>query len=514
MAAGSEEDLKEDKHHLKERQRYLLNDESDSDVKFLLGNGDQVFAHKTLLSDKSPVFAAMFYGPMATKDDQIQLPDCDDKLNFLEFLRYLYCEECEVDWGNFLTILYLAKKYIVLSLEEKCITFALSNLSVNNVLTALHVACRFEEEVMQQKCIDFICPNAEKVLETDTLLELDLETLAILLKEENLRVREIELFKAVDKWCEHQLKLQDSSSSDIDKFEKRKLLGDAVYLIRFPAMNVTDFADNCIDSGCLTPKECCDIFRMLARPKTTTADDNDIGEPPKKEAKVQRFISKKRRGNFSVSTVPRLNNFLRKIIPYSEFDKDKLIKKRSWNYGRGEADGLAFSVDKPIELWGVTLFGSAVGSGAYSNHIKELYIANGSNKEIENPEFMTIEDWDWKERANWKWQEPWKPSDKNPDLDSFKVLFQQPVYIKANMEYSIRVKLGGRTSNSCHYSDEENTICGYSSCKNRISFRSISCSNGTTESKGQFPGFLFICSCQSPYDRTLERFETYSSCYC
>ena len=89
MEAGNK-DWRTDKKTLKDRFELLVNNEFGSDIKFLLRNGDQIFAHTFPLLANSPVFAAMFHGPLATKKEIIEILDCDNKESFVEFIKYLY----------------------------------------------------------------------------------------------------------------------------------------------------------------------------------------------------------------------------------------------------------------------------------------------------------------------------------------------------------------------------------------------------------------------------------------
>ena len=73
---------------VRERSKYIFNNDLFSDVKFVIGKKDgqgrrgkrrklQIPAHKLVLSIGSPVFEAMFYGKLAETSDSIELPDCD-----------------------------------------------------------------------------------------------------------------------------------------------------------------------------------------------------------------------------------------------------------------------------------------------------------------------------------------------------------------------------------------------------------------------------------------------------
>lgn len=72
---------------LMECNRYMLENKVACDVNFILGTeGQKVTAHKYVLISRSPVFHAMFYGPVADQSDEIHVPDIEPEV-FLLFLR-------------------------------------------------------------------------------------------------------------------------------------------------------------------------------------------------------------------------------------------------------------------------------------------------------------------------------------------------------------------------------------------------------------------------------------------
>ena len=124
---------------IRERSKFIFNNTLFSDVKFVAQGADgeneskQVIpAHKLELSISSPVFEAMFYGELAETTDFIELPDCEyDSL--LELFRYIYCDEVNLSGSNLMGVLYLAKKYMVPSLADKCTEYLQDNLDPSNV---------------------------------------------------------------------------------------------------------------------------------------------------------------------------------------------------------------------------------------------------------------------------------------------------------------------------------------------------------------------------------------------
>ena len=98
---------------IRERTKFLLNNDRFSDVKFVVrdsnsesesGSKKVIPAHKFVLSIGSPVFEAMFYGELAETRDSIELPDCEYE-SLLELFRYLYSDEVNLSGSNVMQVL-------------------------------------------------------------------------------------------------------------------------------------------------------------------------------------------------------------------------------------------------------------------------------------------------------------------------------------------------------------------------------------------------------------------------
>lgn len=92
---------------------------------------------------------------------------------------------------------------------------------------------------MASQCLDIIDDEAQEALKSDDFLAIDHETLCIVLKRNTLRVKELTLFHAVKRWAQEACRLKNLVLSPENQ---RRLLGNALYLIRFPLMNPADFA--------------------------------------------------------------------------------------------------------------------------------------------------------------------------------------------------------------------------------------------------------------------------------
>ena len=254
------DDWRESRPSLKEKVSHFFMNELASDVKFLV-NSQTIPAHRFVLIANSSVFFAMFNGPLAEVSGTVAITDCEREDDFIQFLRFLYTEECDLTWENVFKILYFSKKYLISSLAKHCERFLSQQIQLDKVLPILQQAIMFDELELKDRCLQYLCPNISKLVVTEAFIGLEHHVLTLIIKQDQLKISEVDLFKAVEKWCENQVNkrgLPDNPEA------KREVLGDALYLVRFPIMSAAEFATNCAYSGLLTAEECKNIFSFIA----------------------------------------------------------------------------------------------------------------------------------------------------------------------------------------------------------------------------------------------------------
>lgn len=157
---------------VRERNAAMFNNELMADIKFVVGcDGELMFclslhcfkqlpfseqvqtipAHKYVLATGSSVFYAMFFGGLADNKSEIYVPDVEPSA-FLTMLRYLYCDEIQLEADNVLATLYVAKKYIVPHLCRACVNFLETSLTAKNACLLLSQSRLFEEQELMQRC--------------------------------------------------------------------------------------------------------------------------------------------------------------------------------------------------------------------------------------------------------------------------------------------------------------------------------------------------------------------------
>ena len=120
------------------KMKSMVNNESCSDVVFLLDNDDRVYASRSLLIGQSQYFQAMFRSGMReSKENEIHIKGCPKNV-LLMFLQYLYTNEFDVcELADAVQLCVLADKYQEPSLYNRCFNIVENGLSNKNVVTFL-----------------------------------------------------------------------------------------------------------------------------------------------------------------------------------------------------------------------------------------------------------------------------------------------------------------------------------------------------------------------------------------
>ena len=310
---------------IKERCKAIFNQELLSDVKFAVcregGSGSKTIpAHKFVLAISSPVFFAMFYGEMAERDC-VEIPDCDYE-SLLEVLRFIYSDEVNLNPGNVMQVLYLAKKYMLPILAEKCSVYLKENLDASSVFLVLPQAQKYEQKDLMDHCWKLIETETVEAVKSDGFVAIERSVLEELVERDSLNIKEVELFKAVNCWAGNECEKQGLKA---EGSVKRRLLGERIVKgIRFPVMEQKEFAGVVLDCEILTHKETCDLVKYFNCVPNTSLD-------------------------FSIER--RKDPLVRRVSRFSSVVE-------GWTHSAGWFDRIIFSCDKDINLCTVRLFAS------------------------------------------------------------------------------------------------------------------------------------------------------------
>ena len=253
---------------IKDRCKSIFNQEFLSDVKFIVRESqggseskNNIPAHKLVLAISSPVFYAMFYGELAETKDSVEISDCEYE-SLLELLRFIYSDEANLTPDNVMQLMYLAKKYMLPSLADKCAAYVKENLGASNVFTVLPDAQKYEEKDLLDHCWNVIEKETEEAVKSDGFMTIERSVLEELVEKETVNIKEVELFKAVDRWavkeCEKKGLVAEGSV-------KRRILGERIVKgIRFPVMEQKEFVGVVLDCDILSKEECFDMMKYFS----------------------------------------------------------------------------------------------------------------------------------------------------------------------------------------------------------------------------------------------------------
>ncbi|CAB4044272.1 BTB POZ domain-containing 6-like [Paramuricea clavata] len=364
----------------------MFNNSDMSDISFTCEGSDKTFyAHKYVLGTSSAVFHAMFYGGLAVKDSIVHLSDTNEE-SLEQFLRSLYTEECTLTADNVVAIMYLAKKYIIPPLDEKCVNFLLENLNPENVLDVLEPATRFDEKKLEKQCWKIIESKTGRVVASHSFNNISQTTLAKLLKRDILKILEVELFQAVLKWIDFQCSRKGLEPTTENR---RSIIGEAIYDFRFFGMSQAEFVEHVSKSGLLTAEEMIPIHEKFVGFASSAL-----------KWKLPNRIS----GN---------------IVRFSRFSEKAKDLGSAWGYS-GEPDRLQVSVNEKVSLVGVRLFGDRDGS--------EYQVSFEVNKASVTGKYTSHRNQD--------------------DIPGFDVMLMKPVILKQNEVITLSATIKG--PDSCH----------------------------------------------------------------
>ena len=425
---------------ISERTKFIFNNELLSDVKFVApaSNNESesrksqksIPAHKFVLAISSPVFYAMFYGELAETGGTIELPDCDSE-SLLELFRYLYSDEVNLTGSNVMQVLYLAKKYLVPSLAERCTEYLRKHLEASNVFSILPQAQKFGDKDLEERCWSVIESHTEEAVTSDDFVTLERSVVESVVKRERLNVKEVDLFKAVDRWANRAVEKQGLTP---DSKVKRKVLGEEIVkAIRFPVMSYNEFASVVLDCCILTKGELIFLIKHYG--------DASLKCPLP-------FIHS-----------PRSGSIVHRFYRFASLDF-------SWSHGGIAADALGVTVSKPIALHGVQHFGSEGGNYTVSLEVKDA--VRGLSLVKQTGTYSS-------------------EIDETNSYYGFDVTFNRPVYLEKDKPYEVVSVIAGPSSWRVGAGKNPVAVQGV-----QFSFSNSSAStNGTTVDNGQFSAFLF-----------------------
>jgi BTB/POZ domain-containing protein 3/6 len=287
--------------------------------------------------------------------------------------------------------MYLSKKYLIPSLSKRCRdvlqhTLFETHINVVAVLTILEQAALLDENDLRLKCWDLVDNETQIFSSSEAFNEITLETLNELLGRETLTNDELEVFQTVFRWSGKQCL---KNGLDPTGENRRRMLGYAIYNIRFLVMSREDFFQHVSTSGLLTTEECVGILQRF---------DGTRGS----NLKWTTHAPRQRAG----------------LLSFTRFDFRDSEEEILWGHGQ-EVDIIVFTVNKPVRFHGVQLFGDANGSD-----YDVVFNMDGAEK----------------------FQGRFRSHLREDGISTFNVFLPEPVHIEANKKIRIWAEIRGSES--------------------------------------------------------------------
>ena len=154
-------------------------------------------------------------------------------------------------------LLYVARKYMVKSLERRCIDYLRSELNAENAIMLLNQRALIDDEDLINECWKVIDEECDAFMKTEDFKDIDHQTLDNMLSRDSLQSKEVSIFKAIMEWAKNACARE---SLPINAENQRQMLGDAFYKIRFTTMTEAEFAVTAAQSGVLSLEERLNLF--------------------------------------------------------------------------------------------------------------------------------------------------------------------------------------------------------------------------------------------------------------
>lgn len=249
---------------LSQRMEKLLKDSDTLDIHFKFEEGSEVkrlSAHRNILSSASPVFKAMFFGPLAEKEE-VEIIDVTHKA-FDCMLKFIYTDEANLEASVAGAVLYLAKKYDIPGLADHCKKFINSSMDRENVVEIMQGLVYAADDDLNETCLKLMDRNGHFVINSNHVVEkMNWEVLKMIVKRDTFCAREIDILDAIQWWIKKQ-----PGNENLDNREVRDLMEEVIPYIRFPTMTMKEFVQLVIPTKVLKDEEVLDVLGTYRRSK-------------------------------------------------------------------------------------------------------------------------------------------------------------------------------------------------------------------------------------------------------
>jgi hypothetical protein len=334
-------------------------------------------------------------------------------------------------------------------IKIECKKFLTTHINDDNACMVLQSAHNFELADLQNDALQFIFLHGKSCLESTSFFGLSSGCVKLIIESEKLICKEEIVYQKIIQWAEQQCSKEQNVTANkqqhvtcndeqhvpaneeqhVTANDKQlwKVLGDLIYLIRFPIMEPKYFTNEVSTKNVLTADEKIEIFQSF--------HDKPIDTFPS----IVRFSNSKQEVWRCLADV----------------------ESGSWNH-HGKDDCLNFTTSCDCYIYGIIVFGSQQCSGQHDVNINILNDSTplGSTSTKLN---------------------------SVPGKISYPIDLTEPLRILKNITYTIQLNIKG---NTCFSGTDYQTVVRIDDDACVTFTDSASSTNGTNSTDGQIPGII------------------------
>jgi len=217
-----------------------------------------------------------------------QIEHGDDVMSTVDVLWVValaFTDSIEVITDNVNGLMYVSEKYMLDVIKNECKKFLTAHINEDYACVVLQIAHTFHLEDLQKDALQFIFYHGLPCLESLSFLSLSSGCVKLIIESEKLLCTEDIVYKKMIQWAEQQCRKEQHVNANkeqhvtankeqymtgneeqhvtADDEQLRKVMGDLIYLIRFPIMKHKYFTNKVSTKNVLTLEEKVEIYQSF-----------------------------------------------------------------------------------------------------------------------------------------------------------------------------------------------------------------------------------------------------------
>ena len=145
-------------------------------------------------------------------------------------------------------------------IKDKCSHYLQSSLDEERACVVLQTAHDFHLDDIQTNALKFILNSGEPCLESKSFLRLSPECLRLVIESDDLMCKEEIIYQKIIEWSTNRCHDQNLAVNDENI---RQVLGDLLYLVRFPIMERKYFTEHISKRSLLSSDEIINVYQSF-----------------------------------------------------------------------------------------------------------------------------------------------------------------------------------------------------------------------------------------------------------